>query len=87
MNVICFLKGFMTLITAYLFFNLDFVFKVFSWTWTWSRVNYADFNPKYDVLFSVIIYLWVRAVLVNVQSVSKAVGSMKKQRGQSGCQI
>ena len=55
MNVICFLKGFMTLMLAYLFFNLDFVFKVFSWTWTWSTVNYADFNPKYDVLFSVII--------------------------------
>ena len=45
----------MTLMQAYLFFNLDFVFKVFSWTWTWSTVNYADFNPKYDVLFSVII--------------------------------
>ena len=36
-------------------FNLDFVFKVFSWTWTWSTVNYADFNPKYDGLFSVIV--------------------------------
>ena len=40
---------------AYLFFNLDIVFKVFSWTWTLSTINYADLNPKYDVLFSVII--------------------------------
>ena len=55
MNVICLLKGFMTLMPAYLFVTLDFVFKVFSWTRTWSTVNYADFNPKYDVLFSVII--------------------------------
>ena len=35
-------------------FNLDSVFKVFSWTWTWSTVNYADFNSKDDMLFSVI---------------------------------
>ena len=55
MNVIRFLKGFITLMPAYLFFNLDIVFKVFSWTWTLSTINYADFNPKYDVLFSVII--------------------------------
>ena len=55
MNVICLLKGFMTLMPAYLFVTLDFVFKVFSWTRTWSTVNYADFNPKYDVLFYVII--------------------------------
>ena len=57
MNVICLLKGFMTLMPAYLFVTLDFVFKVFSWTKTWSTVNYADFNPKYDVLFYVIISL------------------------------
>ena len=29
---------------AYQFFNLDSVFKVFSRTWTWSTVNYADLD-------------------------------------------
>ena len=44
----------MSLIPAYLFFNLDSVHKMFSWTWNWSTVNYADFNSKDDVLFYVI---------------------------------
>ena len=28
------------------FLNFDSVHKMFSWTWTWSTVNYADFNSK-----------------------------------------
>ena len=34
----------MSLMPAYQFFNLDSVFKVFSLTWTWSTVNYADLD-------------------------------------------